>query len=358
MFASKVERIALDYVGAAADPEGKLLRNLSAIAAAGRDHEYLWTASDEGRSLECLKRDDGGYRLHDQVQLDDFFEHLPKKHDADEGLPETDIESLAVHENYLWICGSHCRVRQKPKPMPGDMPGVQRVVHKLRARPSRHLLGRVRLSDDGGGLVGKGEHLPFEKQGTLCRHLADSKFLGPFLQLPSKENGLDIEGLALTARDTVLLGLRGPLVDSFAVVVELAFPGKLSLKGAKTVMHFLDLGGLGVRDLTSFRGDILILAGPVSGLRSPFRIYRWHPIEMARQVQSPSLVYPQPDQTHRSKVISADMARADADENPEGICLLNRGKDGLIVLFDRPREDPPDGRIDGSTYKADWIPVI
>jgi Protein of unknown function (DUF3616) len=140
-----------------------------------------------------------------------------------------------MHDGFLWVCGSHCRVRQKPKPSPGDMPGVQRVVHKLRARPSRHLLGRVRLSDDGGGLVGKGEHLPFEKQGTLCGYLADSTFLGPFLQLPSKENGLDIEGLALTDRGTVLLGLRGPLVDSFAVVVELAFPKKLSLKGATPI---------------------------------------------------------------------------------------------------------------------------
>jgi hypothetical protein len=235
MFASRVERIALDYLGAAADPEGKLLRNLSAVAASGRDHEYLWTASDEGRSLECLKREGAGYRLHDQVQLDEFFKHLAKKHNADEGLPEADIESLAMHDGFLWVCGSHCRVRQKPKPSPGDMPGVQRVVHKLRARPSRHLLGRVRLSDDGGGLVGKGEHLPFEKQGTLCGYLADSTFLGPFLQLPSKENGLDIEGLALTDRGTVLLGLRGPLVDSFAVVVEVAFPKKLSLKGATPI---------------------------------------------------------------------------------------------------------------------------
>jgi hypothetical protein len=95
MFASRVERMTLDYLGAAADPEGKLLRNLSAVAASGRDHEYLWTASDEGRSLECLKREGAGYRLHDQVQLDEFFKHLAKKHNADEGLPEADIESLA-----------------------------------------------------------------------------------------------------------------------------------------------------------------------------------------------------------------------------------------------------------------------
>lgn len=354
MAAPETERITLDYLGAAADPEGKLLRNLSAIAVAG---EYLWTASDEGRTLECLKPEGDGYRLHDQIKLDDLFKGLPDDHDPDEGPAETDIESLAVHAGYLWICGSHCLVRKKPKSLPGDTAATRRLVHKFRERPSRHLLGRVRLKDEGGALAKKGEALPFGKEG-LCTYLANSKFLRPFLKLPSKENGVDIEGVAVTGPNTVLLGLRGPLVDSFAVVVELAFPKKLALKDAEIVTHFIDLGGLGVRDLTRFLDDILILAGPVSGLRSPFRIYRWHPIEMESQVQTASLLYPRPDEAHRSTMISADMARADADEHPEGICVLERrSRDGLIVLFDNPREDPREGRIDGSRYLADWIPV-
>jgi len=123
------------------------------------------------------------------------------------------------------------------------------------------------------------------------------------------------------------------------------------------ITHFLDLGGLGVRDLTAHDHDILILAGPVSGVRSPFRIYRWRPADRKRQVQTPDLLYPQPDEVHVSKPIIADMARADSDEHPEGICVLARGTKGLIVLYDNPREDPPNSRIDGSKYFADWIPV-
>jgi hypothetical protein len=123
MFASRVERMTLDYLGAAADPEGKLLRNLSAVAASGRDHEYLWTASDEGRSLECLKREGAGYRLHDQVQLDEFFKHLAKKHNADEGLPEADIESLAMHDGFLWVCGSQCPGPAEAKTVAGRHAG-------------------------------------------------------------------------------------------------------------------------------------------------------------------------------------------------------------------------------------------
>jgi Protein of unknown function (DUF3616) len=348
-----IERITLDYLGIPPDPEGKLLRNLSAVAVAG---DYLWTASDEGRTVECLKRDGSGYRLHSQINLDDCFEDLPKKNDPGEGLPEADIESLAIHDGYLWICGSHCHVRRKAKAKLGDRGGVRRVSPKLRDRPSRHLLGRVRLDGDGGRLAKRGENLPFGRRG-LSAYLAQDDFLGPFLSLPSKENGLDIEGLAISESGTVLLGLRGPLVDSFAVIVELALPRGLSLKGAEMVTHFLDLGGLGVRDLTADGGEILILAGPVSGVRSPFRIYRWKPVDMERQVQTPRLLYPRPGETHSSKPILTDMARADSDEHPEGICVLDRGSDGLIVLYDNPREGLPDGRIEGSKYFADWIPV-
>jgi len=204
-----IERITLDYQGAPLDPEGKLLRNLSAVAVAG---DYLWTASDEGRTVECLKRDGKGYRFSDQIKLDDRFEDLPKKHDPGEGLPEADIESLAIHDGYLWICGSHCHVRRhvrgKAKAQPGDAPDVRRLSPKLRDRPSRHLLGRVKIEGDGGRLAETGENLPFGRRG-LSAYLADDAFLGPFLSLPSKENGLDIEGLAISESGTVLLGLRG-----------------------------------------------------------------------------------------------------------------------------------------------------
>jgi hypothetical protein len=50
------------------------------------------------------------------------------------------------------------------------------------------------------------------------------------------------------------------------------------------------------------------------------------------------------------------LAIRSAQEKPEGICRLDRnGKIGIIVLYDSPDKDR---RIEGSTYKADWIPLI
>ena len=42
-------------------------------------------------------------------------------------------------------------------------------------------------------------------------------------------------------------------------------------------LHFVDLGGLGVRDMTRWNDGILILAGPVNGADGPFRLLQWTP---------------------------------------------------------------------------------
>ena len=70
--AIRTRHLWLDYGEAARKP--KLLRNLSAAAMAGR---FLWTASDEGRSVECLEPTRDGFRLCRQLGLDTLFRHLP-----------------------------------------------------------------------------------------------------------------------------------------------------------------------------------------------------------------------------------------------------------------------------------------
>ena len=42
----------------------------------------------------------------------------------------------------------------------------------------------------------------------------------PFLGIPSKENGLDIEGITVTESGAVFLGLRGPVVGGRAIIFE------------------------------------------------------------------------------------------------------------------------------------------
>jgi hypothetical protein len=77
----QVAPITLDYEGA--DGLDDILNNLSGAAFSGR---YLWTASDEGRSIECLKPDgDDRYRLHKQqfIQVN-FLGQAQMSHQPDE----------------------------------------------------------------------------------------------------------------------------------------------------------------------------------------------------------------------------------------------------------------------------------
>src|SRR5262245_32018846 len=104
--------------------------------------------------------------------------------------------------------------------------------------------------------------LPYSGDGSLRAVLAENEDLRPFVELPTKENGLDIEGFAIVG-SKVLLGLRGPLLDGFATVVEIGSAERLAIDPRELRLHLLDLGGLGVRDLARFDGDVIILAGPV-----------------------------------------------------------------------------------------------
>jgi hypothetical protein len=187
-----------------------------------------------------------------------LFDGLPDERDDGDDTPaEADIESLAVCAGALWICGSHCNVRfQTKKDRKKEADGrPYRLRSKFNSRAGRHLLGKVTLTDEGGTPAKRGSRLPFRKsKGSLHGILKDNPFLKPFIGLPSKENGLDIEGFTTSDGKSLFLGLRGPRVDRYAVVVE--------LKSAKPKMatHFLDLDGLAVRDLA--HGSPVRLATP------------------------------------------------------------------------------------------------
>ena len=314
------DTIWLDY-GQAAEEDSKLLASLSTLVTAG---QFLWTASDEGRTIECLEPDGKGFRLRTQIRLDDVFDGLPGKDDGD----EVDVEAIDIANGNLWICGSHCRVRKQPKK-------DKTLDPEPRKRKSRHLLGHARLLEKGTDLADPGTALPFEGDGSLREILRrKNPYIAPFIDLPSKENGLDIEGMCI-ANGRMFLSLRGPLVDSIAIILEvgLAQSGELDL--SPMITHLVDLGGLGVRDLTHVDGALLVIAGPVSSAAEPFRIYRWRP-KTTDLIQEPDALCEWPRN----------------DETPEGICRLDRnGKEGLAILYDSP--DPT--RIEKTRYRADWI---
>ena len=86
---------------------------------------------------------------------------------------------------------------------------------------------------------------------TCC---APTPHLAPFLAIPGQDNGFDVGGLAVVG-DRLYVGLRGPVLRGWAVVLEVrpaqdpTDPGRLALgifpEGVRYRKHVLDLGGLG-----------------------------------------------------------------------------------------------------------------
>jgi hypothetical protein len=135
----------------------------------------------------------------------------------------------------------------------------------------------------------------------------------------------------------MFLGLRGPVLRGWAVLLEIAVepavdPRFLQLKEVRPGIwyhtHFLHLDGLGVRDLCCLHADLLIVAGPTMALDGPVRMYRWKDALTttdAQVVSHPDLVREVPCGT--------------AGDHAEGFTLLTK-EDAepakVLVVYDSP----------------------
>jgi hypothetical protein len=315
--------------------------NLSAVRVDGR---VLWIAGDETATVERLVADDPAqpaeYADERTFRLADFID-LPGA-DADE---EADIEGLARTGHFLWAVGSHSLRRKQIKARHDGDKALRRLA-RVEGQENRQVLLRLPIADVDGlptpvrEIVVDGEHhraAQLDKRDGLRTLLRHDDHLAPFLAIPGKDNGLDIEGIAVSG-DRVYLGLRGPVLRGWAFVLELrpyvdpAEPGRLRLRpfddGREYRKHVLDLDGLGVRDLCPDGDDLLVLAGPTMSLDGPVRIYRWHG---AYRVAMPAVV--------RGEVLTRELeiTYGEGDDHAEGMGLIGRPGDKLaMIVFDSP----------------------
>jgi hypothetical protein len=258
-----------------------LRTGLSAVAL---DGDALWLACDEGCRLERLTKAGDAFSAHSFVGLSSLLA-IPAGDDE-----EADVEGMDISDGWLWIVGSHSVKRKNPKP--DDTP--ETVAKKLAATSrdgNRHLLARIPLE---GGTVhrshGSRRAASIEtgpESSALLTAITGGggggadPHLAPFVPIPGKDNGFDIEGLAVNGQ-RVFIGLRGPVLRGWACVLEVHpvdAGDRLELEpvdgGPPYRKHFLDLGGLGIRDLLVLGDDLLILAGPTMVLDGACAIWRW-----------------------------------------------------------------------------------
>ncbi len=335
--------------------ERKQLRDgLSAVLQVGNT---LWLGNDESASLERLTLAGNKAAEHAQFQLRDYI-GLPTTTDKDGATPEVDIEGMDLADGYLWIVGSHSRKRNKADSAEPAAAQCKQLA-RTEAEANRYLLARISMQDgDLPALAAKtksrpAQRLRSDKDGNaLTLLLRKDKHLGPFLGLPGKENGFDVEGLAVVG-DRVFLGLRGPVLGGWAVVLEIRPVGAgkwLKLrplegrKGERVRKHFLQLGGLGVRDLCLQGDDLLVLAGPTMSLDGPVRVVRWR--GAARCEEACVL-----DGDALAHVLEIPYGKG--CDHAEGIALFQskgRDKPELLVVYDSPA---PRREIGGNGLKAD-----
>jgi len=135
-----------------------------------------------------------------------------------------------------------------------------------------------------------------------------------------------------TAGARVCLGLRGPVLRGWAMLLALTVeernPGVLKVKRDHESQlyqkYFLDLDGLGIRELCWQGADLLILAGPTMVLDGSLRIFRWvgGPRETTLIAQETGVLE-----------VVCDIPHGYRCDRAEGITLVN---EGLLVVYDTP----------------------
>ncbi|HZI10324.1 MAG TPA: DUF3616 domain-containing protein [Myxococcus sp.] len=239
----------------AASPSGALvfegMCDASGAVALGGD--LFVVGDDEDNILRVYDARRGGGPVR-SVDLSPALE-LPTKKKP----PEADIEAATGLGSLSFWLTSHGRNSAGKK------------------QPSRLRFFATEETDAGPRLVGR----PYTT--LLDDLLADPRLarfpLAKGEALPPKSpGGLNIEGMtAMEDGQSVLIGFRSPVPEGKALVVPLLNPRALVEEGARARFgepRLLELGGLGIRSLSWWRGRYLIISGGTAS-EATSRLFTW-----------------------------------------------------------------------------------
>jgi hypothetical protein len=302
----------------------------------------LWVGSDEFQTIERLSPVEPYiYGDHKAFHVGDFTQIF-----SDDG--EIDIEGLDFHDGYLWITGSHSVKRKKPKDK--KAPKALERLATIKLELNRYTLVRIPIvggeplreytaPEQPDRILRAGTLRLGDEENALVEALRDDEHLAPFMHIPNKENGFDVEGLAVRG-DRVFLGLRGPVLRGWAVILELHVterePGVLGLEpigsgGQLYRKHFVELNGMGIRELCILDDDMIILAGPTMDLEGAMEIFRLHDV---LDLEENSITSQASDDLEGIFYLPFTLGT----DHAEGLALLPAlgQPHGLLVVYDSP----------------------
>ena len=237
----------------------------------------------------------------------------PKKKDT---CIDADLEGIAVLGDLVYVVGSHSRTRPKIRKDATYKDNRDRLANATidPTCDKRNSLLELRLNEDGS--------IASRNWIDLARSIKRHAILKPFAKVPSKENGIDIEGIAVT-KDEIYVGFRGPVLrDNYAPVLVL----NRQRPKAASELRYVDLEGRGIRDMAAVADGFLLIAGPVGDARLPFDLVHWDGKDMI------------PGSGNRPDGKKRDICRlpTPGGAKPEGVAVVaeTSGTYTIIVVFD------------------------
>jgi broad specificity phosphatase PhoE len=297
------------------------IENFSAVEVMG---EFLLIGPDEGTETLVFKEDGNRYEVIAPIALDDPAED------------EIDIEGISRDGNTVYVIGSHSWRRKNifsKKRRVFSERRIREVFEDENESPdrekNRERLFQFELDPTTGGLVPNSK-----KETDLNAALTgtDNDVLKPFRSIPSKENGVDIEGLAF--RDGYLFaGLRGPVLR-FSYVPVLVFKFD---EPEKAKVRYVQLNGNGIRAMVRTGQEFLIVAGPVGDGPGGYSLYHWDGEDCFPGEQRAGRVAPLGTTTLLGRIPTPPNAKA------EGLTILRDAGDyyEVLVVHDGPKKGQP-----------------
>lgn len=290
------------------DIAGKVVEFVGACDASGAvpiDARRFAVGDDEDSVLRVYDAELGGppsYVVNVAEQLQLKKKKKGKKHRAKKGAgsPETDIEAATLLDGHAYWLTSHALTKDG-----------ERDPRRFRFFATEVPNGQAEL-----GFLGT----PYRSLVTDMS--ADPRLLELGIAEASKRRpdelgGLNVEGLTATPEGHMLIGFRNPVPHDQAIALPLLNPKEvLQQQAAKFgTPHLLALGGYGIRSLSSWHGNYLVIAGAI-GDGGGSRLYKWDGDKQLQHVAG---------------------ARFD-DFNPEGFFTPEERSDIMVLSDDGARQ--------------------
>ena len=224
--------------------------NISGIVVT---EQFMALVTDEGNQLALFKPSAKGWQSLQVITLT-------------QSLDEIDIEGVAWQAPYLYALGSHSAKRKKLKDSATQKKNLKRL-QETASEMARQVLFRVELNKQ------------FEATDiqslSLQPELKANPIVKAFIGLPSKENGIDMEGLAIDYKGRLFIGLRGPVLRGNIGMILRIETKKKRFEIKKSKWLYFDAEGRGVRGITETPDGFLVLTGAVGDQPMRYQVYRW-----------------------------------------------------------------------------------